>query len=272
MDTGWELHRRAHFDEIVVNYDRARPDYPDALFRDVFAYAGPGKKALEIGAGTGKATQPFLRAGYDVTAVEMGANMADFLAEKCRGYASFRVVNASFEDAPLEDGGYDLIYAASAFHWVNQEIGFPKVLRLLRPGGVFALFRYNWLPDEGGALCEEIEAARDRHYRSYYASKRRWPALRTPAQFEQPAAMLSSYGFADLRGHGFCDVTMRYYEAEMTYTADEYIALCDTMADNRALPEANREALYAGIREAIARHGGRYREDNMFRLYMGRKG
>jgi len=269
--TGWEFHRRTHFDEIVANYDKARPEYPDALFADVFAYAGSGKKALEIGAGTGKATLPFLRAGYDVTAVEMGANMAAFLLERFKEYKHFSVINATFEDALLADDSYDLIYAASAFHWVDLEIGFPKVLRLLKKGGTFALFRYNSLPIDGDALYEELEAVYDRHYRSYYTSSQRWRPRRSPAEFEAPAAMLSSYGFKDLRDHGFRDVAIRYYEVKMTYSADDYIALCDTMADNRALPEANKTALYTGAREAIERHGGRYREDNVFRLYIGRK-
>jgi len=56
--TGWERENRTHFDEIVLEYDRVRPDYPAALFEDALMYAGPGQgmKALEIGAGTGKAT------------------------------------------------------------------------------------------------------------------------------------------------------------------------------------------------------------------------
>ncbi|WP_312372951.1 class I SAM-dependent methyltransferase [Lachnoclostridium sp.] len=78
--TGWERHRRTHFDEMVVNYDRVRPKYPSELFEDVCKYSGlkKGKKALEIGAGTGKAIAPFIEAGYDVTAIEIGANMTDF--------------------------------------------------------------------------------------------------------------------------------------------------------------------------------------------------
>lgn len=67
-----------HFNAIVVNYDMIRPEYPTELFEDVFKYSGSekGEKAFEIGAGTGKATTPFLDAGYHVTAVEIGANMA----------------------------------------------------------------------------------------------------------------------------------------------------------------------------------------------------
>jgi len=82
--TGWERENRTHFDEIVANYDKYRWDYPAELFADIIEYSGQGndKRAIEIGAGTGKATAPFLDAGYAVTAVEMGKNMADFLINK----------------------------------------------------------------------------------------------------------------------------------------------------------------------------------------------
>ena len=84
MKTGWERDNRTHFDEIVVNYDKARWEYPLQMYEDIFKYSGSskGKKAIEIGPGTGKATTPILDAGYDVTAVELGANMAEFLTEK----------------------------------------------------------------------------------------------------------------------------------------------------------------------------------------------
>ncbi|MFA6729696.1 MAG: hypothetical protein WCR95_01700 [Eubacteriales bacterium] len=57
--TGWERNNRTHFDEIVANYEKVRWDYPDELFADIIRYAGrgAGKRAVEIGAGTGKATR-----------------------------------------------------------------------------------------------------------------------------------------------------------------------------------------------------------------------
>jgi ubiquinone/menaquinone biosynthesis C-methylase UbiE len=76
--TGWERENRTHFDEIAVNYDKYRWDYPAELFADAIQYSGQrnGKRAIEIGAGTGKATTPFLDVGYAVTAEEMSAQSA----------------------------------------------------------------------------------------------------------------------------------------------------------------------------------------------------
>ncbi len=269
---GWERNDRTFFDEIVTNYDKVRWGYPDELYRDIIRYSEQekGKKALEIGAGTGKATDRFLNLGYDVTAVEMGVNMTEFLLERFKGYTNFNVITATFEDALLEDADYDLIYAASAFHWVDSEIGCPKAYRHLKKGGTFALFRNNPIPADGEELYEEIQSVYEKYYNSYYTSRKR-PVKRSREDFLKPSEIYKSFRFEGLEQYGFDEVTMKLYDASFTYNADDYISLIDTYSDHRGLPEDNRAALYAGIREAIVRHGGYLKVDYIFQLYMGRK-
>jgi len=271
--TGWEREKRTHFDEIVVNYDRIRPEYPGELFADMIDYIGPGrKKALEIGAGTGKATAPFLKAGYDVTAVEIGENMAAFLREKFIEYANFRVIVSAFEDASLQEDSYDLVYAASAFHWVNAETGCSKVFDLLKSGGVFALLRYNFLATHNVALTDEIHAVYEKQYFNYYTSKPHAVRYkRTHNDFLEPAEMLINYGFKDMRDYGFSNVSLKLYDVPWTLDAAGYIKLLETFADHRGLPAENKTALYAGITRAITKHGGYISEDDVFQLYIGRK-
>jgi len=270
--TGWERENRVHFDEIVLNYDKARWDYPQPMFDDIFKYnnACEGKKAIEIGAGTGKATTPVLNAGYNVTAVELGANMAEYISEKHKDYDNFKVTVAAFEDAVLTENTYDLIYSASAFHWIDADIGCPKVFRLLKPGGTFALLRYNDYTADGDELYEEIQAVFEKYYYSYYTSSER-VVRHSNEDLAEPAGIKHGFGFEDLGAYGFGDVFLKFYETTLMYSADEYVALMDTMSPNRALPEENRTALYAGVREAVARHGGVYAQDGVFTLYMGRK-
>jgi ubiquinone/menaquinone biosynthesis C-methylase UbiE len=270
--TGWERNKRTIFDEIVMNYDKVRWGYPNKLFADIIRYSEPekGKKALEIGAGTGKATAPFLDMGYVVTAVEMGKNMTEFLLEKFIGYSSFNVITATFEDASLEEVSYDLIYAASSFHWVDAEIGCPKVYRLLKSGGVFALFRNNSVLAEGEELYEEIQTVYEKYYYSYYISKER-PVRKSKEEFCKPSEIYRGFRFEGLERYGFSEVTMKLYDESRTYSADEYIALLDTYSDHRGLPDDNRAALYEGIKEAILRYGGQHKVDYVFQLYMGRK-
>jgi len=271
--TGWERNNRTHFDEIVVNYDKVRWDYPDELFEDVFKYANQGNTALEIGAGTGKATIPFLNAGYSVTAVEMGENMTEFLLDKFMGDARFNVITSTFEDVALEEASYDIIYAASAFHWVDAEIGCPKVFSLLRNGGSFALFRNNAYRLEGDDLDIAIDAVYDMFYYSHYKQYDRPVGISkmTYEDFLKPAEIHRGFRFESLEQYGFKDIAMKLYNRSRVYSVDEYISLLETYSDHRALPDDNRSALYSGVREAINRHGGLQRLNFIFQLYMGRK-
>lgn len=272
IETGWERNKRTHFNDIVVDYDKIRPEYPRELFEDVINYsnASNGKSAIEIGAGTGKATTPFLDVGYDVTAVEIGSNMADFLLNRFNAYKGFNVVISSFEDAVLQESSYDLIYAASAFHWIDAEIGCPKAFRLLKDDGVIALFRYNAIAADGDELYEEIQTIYEKYYYSYYVSNAR-PIKKSKEDFLKPSEIYISYRFEDLKNYGFKDISMEFYDGEKTYSADEYIILLETMSDHKSLPNSNRMALYAGIKESIIKHGNRHKIDYVFQLYMGRK-
>jgi len=268
--SGWERENRVHFDEIVTNYDKVRWDYPRELYLDIFEYAGAGKKALEIGAGTGKATLPFIDAGYGVTAVELGANMAEFMAEKFKSNSGFKVINETFEEAVLENEGYDLVYAATAFHWVDASIGCPKVMDILKPGGTFALFRYNSVPRPGEALYDAIQRCYEKFYNTYYTGSKK-PVRISKEEYWTPAELHRSFRFEGMEQYSFRDITMKFYEASRTYTADEYIILLDTNSDHRSLPDANRDGLYAGVREAILQYGDMYTFESLYQLYMGRK-
>ncbi|MDR2532817.1 MAG: class I SAM-dependent methyltransferase [Oscillospiraceae bacterium] len=270
--TGWERDKRTLFDEIVDNYDRERPDYPRELFDDLIEYLGAGenKKALEIGAGTGKSTTPLLDAGYNVTAVEPGENMAEFLRNKFKGNSNFNVIVSDFEKFSLEEENYNLVYAATAFHWVEPQIGCPKVFRILKSGGVFALFRYNAVPSIGETLYEAVQEIYEKHYYNHYTSNKR-PVKKSHDDFCTPAEILHSFGFADMKEYGFCNLKMKLYDVSRTFTADEFVAIRDTFPDHRGLPESNRTALYAGLKEVILKHGGQYDEKYTFQLYMGRK-
>ncbi len=275
--TGWERHRKTHFDEIVSGYDLARPDYPAPMFEDILQFSAKNddRKALEIGAGTGKATAPFLSAGYNVTAVEIGANMAEFLLNRFVDYKCFRVIVSTFEDVLLEEKSFDLVYAASSFHWVDAEIGCPKVFRLLKNGGTFALLRYNFNfipPHWGNALHEDISAAYNKHYYTYYTSKdKSYINKITKKGLEDNPKILHGYGFQDMSTYGFSGIKMKLYETVITYSADAWISMLDTLSDHRNLPDANREALYAEVKDAILSNNGEYKVDFVFQLYMGRK-
>ena len=198
---GWEQKNRILFDSVVDEYERIRPEYPDAIFRDIFTYCGKAEEtrhALEIGAGTGKATKPVLEASYRVTAVELGENMSAYLNQRFTDREKFDVICSTFEDAILPENQFNLIYAASAFHWVTPEIGCPKAYRLLKKDGVFALFRYNNIPDDGNEIYEEIQTLYQKYYNCFYSTMGR-PKKVTSDDLRQSSELKLRFGFSDLQ-------------------------------------------------------------------------
>jgi SAM-dependent methyltransferase len=164
------MERRMTFDMNPARYDRFRPGYVADLYREIFRFSKleRGMRAMEIGIGTGLATQPVLETGCEVVAVETGPNLAAFVREKFSGYANFRVVCADFERYEPEER-FDLVYSATAFHWIPEETGYPKVLRLLKPGGAAALFwNRPFAAEPDGPLHQELRKI----YRKYRPASR----------------------------------------------------------------------------------------------------
>jgi ubiquinone/menaquinone biosynthesis C-methylase UbiE len=123
MTAGSHLHTT--FDDVALLYDRVRPHYPPALFDDVIALSNipEGGRILEVGCGTGIATEPFARRGYRIDAVELGANLAAVAREKFAAYPGVSIRVADFEQWPIPESVYDLAISAQAFHWIDPEVG-----------------------------------------------------------------------------------------------------------------------------------------------------
>jgi SAM-dependent methyltransferase len=131
-------------------YEDTRPEYPIWIF-DHLRERGTlvdGTLTLEIGAGTGKATWRLLEYGANpLTIVEPDTRFAAMLGTVAQASsANCRVVHESFEDVVLSDNQFDLVAAATAFHWIEPISGLRKIKRLLRRDGFVALF-WNVLGD-----------------------------------------------------------------------------------------------------------------------------
>ncbi len=132
------VERALSFGAAAAAYERFRPGYPDELVSLVLDHATrPVRSALEIGAGTGKATRAFAARGVVVTATEPDEAMLEELRRHVP--PTVRPVLASFEElSPAPD--HDLVYAAAALHWTSPTGRWARVAAALRPGGVFASF------------------------------------------------------------------------------------------------------------------------------------
>jgi SAM-dependent methyltransferase len=225
------------FGEVADQYDRARPSYPDALFDSVISHGGlgPGDAALEVGAGTGKATRGFLARGLRVHALEPSPGMAAVL----RGHG-VEVEESTFEVWPLRAGAFRVVYAAQAWHWVQSDDRYEKAAAALAAGGTLALF-WNRGREWDGPLGTDNDAAYDEHAPNLTGGAH-W---RLDRHLDELAAVPAFEG-----------VTKRVITWEQRYSTDEWVTLLGTHSDHRILPEEQRTRLHAAVGDVIDRHGG----------------
>ena len=130
MNDGREL----SFDRVAEEYERTRPEYPDALL-DLLPL-GADAAVLDLGAGTGKLTRGLARRYREVTAVEPLPNMRAMLERVVPGVTALA---GSAEAIPLDDAAVDGVFVAQAFHWFDHPVALPEIARVLRPGGILAI-------------------------------------------------------------------------------------------------------------------------------------
>ncbi|WBB76537.1 class I SAM-dependent methyltransferase [Micromonospora sp. WMMD1128] len=129
-----ELRHSSSFGAAATAYAEHRPDYAQAAVRWALDTA-PGRRVLDLGAGTGKLTATLNAVGVDAIAVEPDPAM---LAELRRALPGVRALPGSAEAIPLPDGSVDAVVAGNAMHWFDMAVAGPEIARVLAPGGVLA--------------------------------------------------------------------------------------------------------------------------------------
>jgi SAM-dependent methyltransferase len=231
--------RALSFGVVAEAYERFRPGYPVELFDVVMRYAGqPVRTALEIGAGTGKATRLFAQRGVTVTATEPDEAMLAELRKHVP--ADVKTVQAAFED--LRSGeSYGLVFAAAALHWTNPAGRWPRLAALLEPGGVFASF--------GGpvrladmAVQEAVRAARAPFLESD----------EVPSPDGTPPGHDMQWPGTELRrSEWFTDVQQSVIERRLTMSARDYIGHLSTISAYLELPASEQEQVYRRIMQVL---------------------
>ena len=236
------------FDTAVSLYEKMRPGYVADIYKAIFDYVdiGESSRVVEVGSGSGQATLPVLQTGCSLTAVEYGENFSGLLR------------------VPLENDTYDLVFSATAFHWVPEDIGYPKVYSILKEGGAFARFANRpQISADDPELLREIDEIYDGHYNKYYGVRSGTRKWFTEESARAIADIPAKYGFTDIRYHLF--------RRDRTFTAEEYVQLLGTYSDHIAIEESERKIFFAKIEDAIERHGGTITINDTLDLELARK-
>ena len=247
---------RKIFDTIPEQFDKFRPKYSGELFEFLiyFAQLGPDRKVLEIGPGTGQATDPILETGCDYHAIELGEHLSAKMREKYDRYPNFHIVNDDFITYDFGQQRFDLVYSAATIQWIPEETAFSKTFELLKPGGTLAMMLTR---SDYRTPNEELYQKTQKVYERYFKPETSYPHR----GFRYDNA--PNYGFTDFREHDF------HGRREMS--ADEYVSYCSTHCDHITIQEPYRTLFFEGLRNAVEETGGKVVFEDTYVLYLTRK-
>jgi len=228
---------RSTFNDQAELYNSARPRYPEELFEALITATDLpyDAKLLEIGPGTGQATKSLAQRGFEITAVELGANMADVARRELSGFPGVEIITGAFEDVELPAGTYDLVYAATAFHWVPAEVRYEKPYALLKSGGYLAVIRGEDISDDDG---DEFLKASQPIYDEYTPKS-------DGGTFSLPR--LGDLQPAEVDARLFEQVYFNSFPKMYDFTAQQYTDLLGTYSPQLAMQPDKRHAFLADI-------------------------
>jgi len=232
-----DLARAVIFGRDAESYEQARPDYPPEAIAHLTSLVS-ATYAVEVGAGTGKATKDVARPGLELVCLEPSPQMAVVLEAK--GLPGVEVIVSTFEDWEGSAASVDLIYAAQAWHWVDRSTAYARARALLRPGGSLALM---W----------NVPADRYAEFEGIYTTF----APHLLAEQDERIRRRDSHDWLeDMQRSGFADLVRFTHHWSCEVSAPELRSLYSTYSDHMMLPEPERTHLLEGLERVVSERGG----------------
>ena len=232
---------RQTFDEVALLYHAARPRYPAALFSALVTATGlqPGARLLEIGPGTGQATRPLAERGFDITAVELGAALADVARHELRDYKHVNILTGAFEEIILPPSSFDLVYAATAFHWIQPAVKYTKPHDLLKPGGHLAIIHTHHTSDEkGDVFFNTSQPIFDRYD---FTDKHKKPELSRNSDLRP----------SEIDERLFRPLFFKTFPLVIIYNAKDYVRLLNTYSNHLVATKEVQQAFFQEMETLI---------------------
>lgn len=233
------------FDYAAELYQLARPHYPEELFNTLVEKVEllPYSRLLEIGPGTGQATKPLAERGYAITAIELGKELASVAWRELKQYPQVEIIIGAFEDVELPTNSFDLVYSATAFHWIDSSIRYAKPHSLLKENGCLAIIHTNHVSDENG----------DNFYNTSQPIYRKYSEERPKSSSDKKKTLVKA---TDLKPEPLDEsffnlVHFETFPIALTYTASEYTNLISTYSPTLSMSPERRKEFLTEIAELI---------------------
>jgi SAM-dependent methyltransferase len=218
------------------------PRYPENLIHQVveIAQLSTNSKILELGCGPATATVAFAQLGCSMISLEPNPDFFQLAQQNCQPYPNVEIQNTSFEEWALQTSKFDAVLAASSFHWISPEIGYPKAANTLQQtGNLILLWNKELQPSS------EVYQRLSQVYQLYAPSLDRYEDIKTQEE------ILRGLGKICIDSGQFKDLISGQIASEVTYNVDEYLMLLTTYSPYLKLAPDTKKALFAGLRQSI---------------------
>lgn len=232
------------YNSVASAYDRTRPRYPAEILARMQSIANlqPGNSVLEIGAGTGIATVELASLGAKIVCLEPSQAACTINQEKCAVYENVEVINTTFEEWELEKEKFDVLVAATSFHWVTPEARYIKTAAALKDRGLLILL-WNTPPQ----LSYEVYQSCQNIYQNYA------PELSKYESHQEHQQNISKIAQKAIASGYFRDLITHQTIITVTYTVDDYLTLLSTLSPYIRMSSVQRQTLFAELKIELGR-------------------
>ena len=237
------------FDSIASIYDEIRPKPPLESMNVVkeFANLSKNSRVLEVGVGTGQATESLVDVACEVVGLELGADLAKIAQQKFASNPKINILNTSFEDWQPQPASFELFLCVQAFHWIDTDWGLNAISKNLKPGGSLAII---WHLDRSG------ESEFNKSSQPIYNRFNHLMTLKDNLKEKQSPNNWSKV-FELLRTNpNFESFKLHQFTWEQLYSKNEYLKLLQTYSNHSLLQGQDKIEFYNAISNVIDNFGG----------------
>lgn len=209
-----------YFSGHAADYATYRPRYPAALFAWLAQQCQRHEHVWDCATGNGQAAIALTEQFQQVTATDGSAAQL----RQAHPHPQVKYREAFAESSGLPDNSVDLVTVAQALHWFRLEAFYDEVKRVLRPGGILAIWCYGLPELPSPALDCLLREYYDHVLHDFWTPERHlveagYRSLSFPfAELEVPALSMSvTWTLPEFMGYLYTwSATQRFIAAEKT--------------------------------------------------------